>query len=575
MGVTRGSKRFPTTRRHLKLPRPLIPMTRAITRRKVSGDIRRVVVVGAGLAGLTAAARLRASGLDVTLVEASEGVGGRCRTETLTSAHGEFQADTGATVLTMPSLIEASVHALGQRMPESWKPRKLAPAYTAEFASGRRLEVYSDEARMSAEIAEFARAKAQKNNESDADARAEELVEGYRQHRAWAQNMFDAAYENFLAADFDSLLDLVSTPAATSDLLRLLNMGAFGSLQKETRAFIDDEELDRLFTFQALYAGTAPKSARAVYSVISHMDTGMGVFYPQHSISEAAEVLADALRGSGVEVRLGTRIRGFEQDQGTRRITGVQLDSGETLPADAVISTVDLAVMDRLIAPGAHGSGEASVQKSPSAQRRWSPSAVVVHGSIPTDVSERFASQSHHTLSFGEAWDQTFAEITAPQGKGRLMSDPSLLITRPAMSAPGRRFRGADGQEYEPISILAPAPNLSSAPIAWDKLQDRYVRELLQTLEARGFADLQEQLAIARVETPATWQQVHGFGEGTPFSLAHTFKQTGPFRTRNFPAYGIENLVLAGAGTTPGVGVPTVILSGALAARRITGGGVR
>ena len=87
------------SRRHLKLPRPLVPMTRATTRRRLAADVQHVVVVGAGLSGLSAAARLRASGLKVTVLEAEETVGGRCKTERLTSAHGAFEADTGATVL--------------------------------------------------------------------------------------------------------------------------------------------------------------------------------------------------------------------------------------------------------------------------------------------------------------------------------------------------------------------------------------------------------------------------------------------------------------------------------------------
>ncbi|RAV33324.1 hypothetical protein CWC39_09125 [Corynebacterium heidelbergense] len=127
---------------------------------------------------------------------------------------------------------------------------------------------------------------------------------------------------------------------------------------------------------------------------------------------------------------------------------------------------------------------------------------------------------------------------------------------------------------YEPISVLAPAPNLTKAPLDWDAITDPYTEEILGLLEQRGFAGLASDISIARVDTPATWLGM-GHGAGTPFALAHTFTQTGPFRPRNYPAYGIDNLVMAGSSTTPGVGVPTTILSGALAARRIGGGGVK
>ncbi|MBF4553820.1 phytoene desaturase family protein [Corynebacterium suicordis] len=570
-------------RRHLRLPRPLVPMTRATKRKRYAEKSQHIVVVGAGLSGLAAAARLRASGLQVTVLEAADHVGGRCATEILRSSHGEFAADTGATVLTMPQLVESAVHALGQHMPETWKLNKLSPAYHAQFASGRSIDLYSDRARMSQAIADFAAEKFP----ADQTGAALRLTEGFRSYRDWSQEMFAASFENFVAADFDSLVDLVSTPAAANDLLRLTGLGAFGSLSKAIRSHIDDDELSRLFTFQALYAGQAPAAARAVYSVIGHMDTGMGVYYPQHSIGEAAEAIAGALQKAGAQVRLNCAVEDFHMDSAGTQITGVRLADGEVIPADAVICTTDLAVLDEMMQRSLQGKTGRTMRTARRAMQRstrranrplplrWSPSAVVIHGTVPTDVSEHFASSAHHTLSFGEAWEDTFTELTARKGRGRIMSDPSFLITRPARTAPSRIIRDAAGATYEPISILAPVPNLASAPIEWNLIQNPYVEEILNTLEQRGFSQLSSSLAIARVDTPATWHSEHGYGEGTPFSVAHSFSQTGPFRPRNTGAYGVDNLVLAGCGTTPGVGVPTVLVSGALAARRITGGGVR
>ena len=176
-------------------------------------------------------------------------------------------------------------------------------------------------------------------------------------------------------------------------------------------------------------------------------------------------------------------------------------------------------------------------------------------------------------MSFGAAWESTFRELTS-RSNARVMSDPSVLITRPAISSPARRIQSHSGEEVEPVSILAPTPNLHSAAIDWDRLAHRYTEELLITLEDRGFKGMGSDLAVARVDTPNSWAR-QGHGAGTPFALAHSFGQTGPFRPRNLGPYAPENVVLAGSFTTPGVGVPTAMLSGALAARRITGGGVR
>ncbi|WP_295646837.1 phytoene desaturase family protein [uncultured Corynebacterium sp.] len=548
-------------RRHLNLPNPAIPLTLP-TRRKLvhsrSGDSSHIVIIGAGLSGLSAALRLRGAGRKVTIIEAASHVGGRCTTETLTSAHGEFRADTGATVFTMPQLVTSALAAVG-RTPEDvgLSFRRLQPAYRGLFASGRHLDLYSDADSMRAEITRFANDKFGSRGSEE----AARLVAGYNRHRAWTGEVFEAAYDNFLAADFDGLLDLVSTPAAASDLGHLATLGAFGNLGSVTRKHLGDNELEKLFTFQALYAGTAPKQARAVYAVISHMDSTMGVFYPQDNIGEVPEAMAKVAQDAGVEIILGDPV--VEVDIADDEIRGVRTARGEHLMPDAVISTADLGTTADLL-------GRPLQPRRRKMKYNWSPSAVVIHGSIPRSITESWPSQQHHTISFGEKWDQTFTELVS---RGELMSDPSLLVTRPAVSAPSRRF-GAEG-EFEPLSILAPTPNLQRGAQHWADVAEPYVSELLDEMEQRGFHGLQDSLAVARVETPRSWAKDHGFAAGTPFSLAHTFTQTGPFRPRNRAAFGINNLVLAGTGTTPGVGVPTVILSGALAARRITGGGVR
>jgi phytoene desaturase len=95
------------------------------------------------------------------------------------------------------------------------------------------------------------------------------------------------------------------------------------------------------------------------------------------------------------------------------------------------------------------------------------------------------------------------------------------------------------------------------------------VREIILTLQERGYTGLVEGFDIDHVDTPQTWLE-KGMAAGSPFAAAHTFTQTGPFRRKNL-ARGFDNVVLAGSGTVPGVGVPTVLLSGRLAAERITG----
>lgn len=219
--------------------------------------------------------------------------------------------------------------------------------------------------------------------------------------------------------------------------------------------------------------------------------------------------------------------------------------TGDRVACDAVVLATELTESYRLL-------GRRPRRLVPL---RPAPSAVVLHAGATGD----WPGVGHHTLSFGAAWESTFHELITA---GQLMSDPSLLITRPtatdpALAPPGRQL----------LSILAPVPNLDRAAIDWRTRALPYAHHLAEVVGDRLLPGFEPELC--RVISPADWAE-QGMVAGTPFSYAHTFCQTGPFRPRNLPR-GTDNVVLAGGGTVPGVGVPTVLLSGRLAADRVTG----
>ena len=496
----------------------------------------RVVVVGAGLAGLAAALHLRGAGRDVTVLERADTVGGRVGVH----RGPGYEIDNGATVLTMPELIDDALGAVGadrRSVRPVLRTTLLSPAYHARFADGSTLDVHSDPDRMAEEITRLC---------------GPDEARRYRRLRTWLADVFDAEFDRFMDASFDSPLDLVSSPGALRDLARLLRLGGFGRLGAQVGRRITDPRLRRVFTFQALYAGVAPSRALAVYGAIAHMDTSLGVYAVEGGMRSIARAMADALVTAGGRVELGREVSGL--DFAGSRVEAVRTTDGARLPCDAVVLTPDTPVVDSWL------------PRRPRRPVRAAPSAVVLHGSIPTTVSDAWAARHHHVIDFGAEWDRTFTEITRTRGRGRLMSDPSLLITRPALSDPGQRF-ARDGDEHEPLSVLAPCPNLDSAPLPWPTLAGPYRDELLGVLEDRGYKGVAEGFRVDRIDTPQTWLDL-GMQAGSPFAAAHVFRQTGPFRRRNLdPRY--PNVVLAGSATVPGVGVPTVLLSGRLAAERL------
>jgi phytoene desaturase len=161
---------------------------------------------------------------------------------------------------------------------------------------------------------------------------------------------------------------------------------------------------------------------------------------------------------------------------------------------------------------------------------------------------------------FGGAWQQTFSDII---DHGRVMGDPSLLVTRPTESDAQLAPAGRDL-----LYVLAPAPNTAVGKVNWSKVGPSYTEQIMQKVTDR-LPQLGIDAEVLHVVDPADWAR-QGMAAGSPFALAHTFAQTGPFRPANM-VRGIGNVVLAGSSTVPGVGVPTALLSGRLAADRITG----
>ncbi|MGW3465065.1 phytoene desaturase family protein, partial [Streptomyces olivaceoviridis] len=437
-----------------------------------------------------------------------------------------YQVDTGPTVLTMPELADEAFAAVGDSLHRRVELLPLHPAYRARFADGSTLDVHTDADAMAAEVERFA---------------GPGEAAGYRRLRDWLGELHRVQMRRFIDVNFDSPWNLLN-----ADLARLAALGGFGRLDARIGRFLKDERLRRVFTFQALYAGVPPARALAAYAVIAYMDTVAGVYFPRGGMHALPRAMAEAAAEAGADLRYGQEVTRLER--AGERVTAV-VTAQDRIPCDAVVLTPDLPVAYRLLG------------RSPRRplRLRHSPSAVVLHAG----TDRTWPQLAHHTLFFGAAWHTTFTELTRT---GRLMSDPSLLVTRPTatdprLAPPGRHLH----------YILAPCPNTDIGPdaAAWRALGPRYRQTLLRELERRGLDGIEAGVEEECLVTPADWRAA-GHAAGTPFSAAHTFAQTGPFRPRNL-VRGTENAVLAGCGTTPGVGVPTVLLSGKLAAARITG----
>ncbi|MBT8226360.1 MAG: phytoene desaturase [Dactylosporangium sp.] len=502
--------------------------------RTTVGRTDRVVVVGAGLGGLACAIRLAAAGRDVTVIERAPAPGGKAgRLDT-----GGYTFDTGPTVLTGLDIIAGVFGAVGEDV-DAWLDLiRLDPAYRAHFPDGSTLDVIADSAQMAGEVARVCGPR-------EAD--------GYLRFVSYARALWQLEREDFIERNLDRPRDL-----RAAGLFQLAAMGGFRRLSSKINSFFRDPRTRRVFSFQAMYAGLAPHEALALYAVIAYLDTIAGVYFPRGGLHALPLALTAVARRHGVGFRFGERVERVEVTGD--RATAVILAEGQRVQADVVVLNPDLPAAYRDLLPA--GERWRPWWLGPV---RYAPSCVV----LQLGATAAYSRIAHHNIHFGRTFRKGYDEVIHA---GRLMSDPSLLVTNASRSDPTLAPRG--GQTY---CIVVPAPNLVSGArrgpgrrLDWPGgLADDYRAEIIGTLERRGYLGLSASIDTARMVTPADWAEA-GMVAGTPFNLAHTMRQTGPFRPGTLHPT-LDNVVFVGSGTQPGVGVPMALVSGRLAAERITG----
>ncbi len=484
-----------------------------------------VVVVGAGLGGLAAACHLAGRGHEVTVLERERVPGGRAG---LFEAEG-FRIDTGPSVLTMKEILAATFAGAGQEMEDFLTLRAVDPIYRTTFADGSEIKVRHGRDAMTEEIRSTCGA---------ADAAS------FGRFCDYLTDLYRLELPHFIDRNFDSLFDLFKP--SPLPLLKLVRLKGLSRLANVVNAYFDDPRLQRIFSFQSMYAGLSPYEALALYCVITYMDTVEGVYFPVGGIHAVPRGLAAAATKAGAEFRYGVTVERVERGGAEGRATGVRLAGGEVVAADAVVLNPDLPVAYDELLPGV---------PRPRVARKghYSPSCALwmagVRGSLPPEAE-------HHNIHFGAAWEGAFDALMK---QGVLMPDPSILVSSPTHGDPGLAPEGC-----VTLYVLEPTPNLDGR-VDWAKERDRFREGLIERVGRLGYPT--GDVVVERFVDPTDWRRL-GMERGTPFAIAHNFFQTGPFRPNNVTK-AAPGVVFVGSSTVPGVGVPMVLLSGRLAADRV------
>jgi phytoene desaturase len=482
-----------------------------------------VIVIGAGIGGIAAAAHLAQRGVHVTVVEKNARPGGRCDRFSRDGHH----FDTGPTLLVMPLLYESEFEALGVSLREMLDLQRVDPTYHLIFDDGSELALTSDLNALHDRL----------------EAIEPGSYSGFLRYVEEGDRHYRLAMERFVNPDFRRATDFFNL----GNLPLLLQIKPLVPHYRHMSAFFDDPRLKAAFTFQDVYMGLSPFEAPATFSMMPYTELAHGVWYPRGGMYSVVEALMDIATRAGVEFVFGESAARIETN-GTQA-KGIILADGRRLAADAVLANADLPYVYRDLLPE-DGSADRLERK------RYSCSTV----SFFWGVDKPYDTLGPHTLFLADDYRANFDSIIDDLG---LPANPSLYVHAPARLDPSMAPPGQDT-----LTAIVPVGHLSkNGDQDWPSIRDQARQDVFRRLATLGITDLEQHLKFEVNYTPLSWRQRYNLVKGSTHGLCHTLTQLAYFRPANrHPRY--HNLYFAGASTRPGTGVPTALVSARLAATR-------
>lgn len=490
---------------------------------------KNAIVIGAGFAGLSGAAHLAKNGWNVTVLEQNDRVGGRAR---LWESEG-YTFDMGPSWYLMPEVFDRHFSSLGEKREDYYTVERLDPAYRVFFEGEASMDIPS-------ELNEVRRLFA--NLEAGGDV----TLDRYLAESAYK---YDTAMDDFLYRDYGKITDFLDKRLMTEGL----KLHVFRKLDRHVRRYFKDHRARKILEYAMVFLGSSPSNAPALYSLMSHVDLNLGVWFPRGGMGAAALGFAEVARKCGVTIHTGREVTRIASKGG--RVTGVEtVAPGSTQvdfhEADVVLNTADYHWAETRLTEQRDRSYPASYWK----RRVVAPSMFLAY--LGLDHQEpRLA---HHNLYFSRDWDSHFRTIFKrpawPDNPCYYLS--RITSTQPDMAPPGK----------DNIFLLVPvAPGLDDQ----GDQPNRYFDTMVNHVEKTTGVNLTEGLELKRIYSHRDFARDYHAFQGSALGLAHTLFQTAVFRPAR-RSRKLPNLYHAGQYTHPGVGVPMVIIAAELAARAIT-----
>ncbi len=490
-----------------------------------------VAIIGAGVGGMAAGIRLAAQGVRVQIFERNARVGGKLN---LVEEEG-WRFETGPSLLTMPDVARDLFAAAGAALDDELDLIPLDPICRYVYADGIVFDASSDAERMMAAIAEF--------NEHDADQFPKFIDYGRR--------VYDITAQPFLFSELGgvskvggALLKRLNRPL---DLARVI---APLSLDQLVSLYFRDPHMRQLFDRYATYNGSSPYSAPAVYSIIPYVEYEFGAWYPRGGMYRLAEALAGLLAKTGVELHLDAPVRQIQI--GKEGVAGVELVDGTVVPADVVISNVDIATTYRYLVPSPFRP-RAVMERLAKLEPSLSGFVLL----LGTDC--RYDHLLHHNIYFSQNYrtefDDIFKRLVAPP-------DPTIYVCATSRTDPTQAPPG-----HENLFVLVNVPYLSEE-FSWVAEGEKYRDLVLDKLEQMGLPGLREHIVFERMITPDDLERRYGAQRGAIYGFSSN-NLFAPFTRPQNRAEELPGLYFVGGSVHPGGGLPLVMLSGKIVADMI------
>lgn len=506
----------------------------------------RTVIIGAGAGGLATAALLAREGHDVTVLERLDRVGGRAGT----LEREGFRFDTGPSWYLMPRVFDHFFELLGTSTSEQLDLQTLEPAYAvfrqpdADGTPGEKVTVASGR---QAVMRLF-------------ESREPGAGENVGRYLDSAQRAALLAEQRFLYNPFKRRATLVS-PAVLRAAPRLTRMLTSSLDTMVTRSFADPL-LRQILGFPAVFLGTSPLEAPAMYHLMSAYDLDDAVRYPMGGFWGVMTALRRLAEENGARIVTGAEVTSITTVNagGRLRATGVVVD-GERVRADVVVSAADLHHTEtRLLEPGARAYDEAWWERRVSG-----PGAVLVMLGVRGQLPEL----PHHSMLFARDWEANFAAIFGDES--RVPNPASAYVCRPSATDPNVAPQGHDA-----IFILVPVPaevalGAGGADGGGDPAIEAVADAAIDQLAAWAeIPDLRDRIVVRETIGPQDFADDYHSWHGGMLGPAHVLRQSAMFRPGS-ASPRVQGLYYAGATVSPGIGVPMCLISAELVLKHLRG----